>query len=209
MSASPPPYERYFDSKLPVVHRQIIAQCPDMAKELEPHFRNRQRYRTKLMSAGKRKRERAPVVSLQHVFTPHSSPYPDSRQDAAFVRLTSNASHVVSELDSLRKSGKKFVCINDDTDAARKEDNLRVQALLVDFLESQLPVPSQFELHPTLRNRWSRTEDLEWWVLCRRAMRVAAFGIVAAVVGSALASHFKVVPLIAGHLSAITLSSPD
>ncbi len=99
---------------------------------------------------------------------------------------------MVSELDGLRKRPRKFVCINDDTDPARPKDNLRVQALLVDFLESVLPVPSQFELPPDLRNRWSRTEDLAWWIFYRHLLRWAAYISLAGVVITTVAGYFKV-----------------
>ena len=51
------------------------------------------------------------------------------------------------------------MCINDDTDHTRAKDNEYVNTLLVDFLESVLPVPSAFELPPEYRNRWEEALD--------------------------------------------------
>ena len=60
---------------------------------------------------------------------------------------------MVSVLDDLRKQPKKFTCLNDNTDPTREEENKMVHAVLIDFLESVLPVPSSFELPQDYRNK--------------------------------------------------------
>ena len=141
-----PLYERYYDSKLPVVTRELILKCPAIVDMLEGHFRNRQRYRHKIVD--------------------------DS--ESAFKKLTSNMSHVVHELDDLRKNPVKFVCINDDTDPTRPADNKNVHAFLVDFFESILPVPSSFELPKEYRNKYLHVSELSRWTFYRSLLRWAA-----------------------------------
>ena len=65
---------------------------------------------------------------------------------------------VVHDLDGLRKHPPKFVCINDDTDPLRTKDNEYVATLLLDFMESVLPVPSSFELPQEYRNRYVQAD---------------------------------------------------
>ena len=49
----------------------------------------------------------------------------------------------------------------------RLEDNRVVHALLVDFLESVLPVPSSFELPHDFRNKFTHTFQLNKWKFYR------------------------------------------
>lgn len=73
--------------------------------------------------------------------------------DLAFVMVTANASKLQSELNNLRRTPKKFICLNDDIDygqiarsqLAIQEVNL-VKQVLNDFYSSFLPHPSPFEL---------------------------------------------------------------
>ena len=74
---------------------------------------------------------------------------------------------VVQSLDDLRRNPKKFFCLNDNTDASRTDDNRLIHAILVDFLESVLPVPSTFELPPDYRNKFTHTYQLERWKFYR------------------------------------------
>ena len=64
-----------------------------------------------------------------------------------------NFSQVVSVLDDLRKHPRKFACLNDNTDPNEAQSNKMIQAVLTDFLESVLPVPSSFELSHDYRNK--------------------------------------------------------
>ncbi len=52
LPAEPPPYERYFDSSLPVVSRELVVKCDPLALELERHFRNRHRFRYTVLPSG-------------------------------------------------------------------------------------------------------------------------------------------------------------
>ena len=81
-----PLYERYYDSKLPVVSQALVARCPGTVEELRSHFMDRRRFKHEVV--------------------------PD--EDVSFKSLTSNVSDVVRALDDLRKAPTKFICINDD-----------------------------------------------------------------------------------------------
>lgn len=128
----PPPFERYYSSNLPTVTRDLIVSCQEVTKELKAFFSNRNRYR--------------------HVIA--------EEKDSVFKRLTSDLGYVINALDDIRKSPKKFICLNDDTDPTRAEDNAKVHAFMVDFFESFLPVPSSFELPPEYRNVYLHTKDM-------------------------------------------------
>ena len=63
----------------------------------------------------------------------------------------------------MRAKKSKFVCINDDM----KTDAPEVVAMLADFYEAMLPVPSPFELSGGFVNRFLRVD--EYRVAVRRA----------------------------------------
>ena len=70
-----PPNERYFESKLPVVTKEILANCPEILNAFKIHFSQNRRF--------------------AHEVVKHP--------DVAFRQLTSNLSMVVGMLDTLRK----------------------------------------------------------------------------------------------------------
>lgn len=82
--------------------------------------------------------------------------------DSAFKMIKNNASHVVLQLDEIRKNKKKFICLNDNIDHDKGNSSL-VKNLLVDFYESLFPVSSQFELPNNLRNRFLYVDELKAW----------------------------------------------
>lgn len=85
-------------------------------------------------------------------------------EEIAFKMVRTNVSHVVGQLDDIRKNPRKFICLNDNIDHAHK-DAATVKAVLRDFYESMFPLPSQFELPREYRNRFLHMEELqEWWV---------------------------------------------
>ena len=165
-SVEAPPYERYFDSDLPVVSRELIAHCVDVVAELSEHFRDRKRY-------------------PHHVVE-------NAAGEAAFKQLRSNMSEVVRELDDLRRNTYKFVCINDNMDPHRVEDNVRVQSFLVDFYESILPVPSSFELPPEFRNKFAHIDDLRRWQFFRDLLRYITYTCLALLAVTGIGGFFKV-----------------
>lgn len=81
-----PLYERYYDSKLPVVSKALVVRCPGIAAELKSHFKDRRRFKHEVVGD----------------------------EEVSFKSLTSNVSDVVRALDDLRKAPTKFICINDD-----------------------------------------------------------------------------------------------
>lgn len=55
---------------------------------------------------------------------------------------------------------RKFICINDNLDPAREEENVIVRMLLQELYEALLPLPSSFELPPGVANRYNTTTQL-------------------------------------------------
>lgn len=90
--------------------------------------------------------------------------------NVAFHMIRDNASAVLQQLDALRGKKKKFVCLNDNIDHAKKDAEL-IKALLVDFYQSLFPIPSQFELPPEYRNRFLRISELKEWMKEREVVR--------------------------------------
>ena len=86
--------------------------------------------------------------------------------DVAFHMIRDNASAVLQQLDAIRGKKKKFVCLNDNIDHAKKDAEL-IKALLVDFY----PIPSQFELPQEYRNRFLRVSELEEWLKERETVK--------------------------------------
>ncbi|KAF4518392.1 hypothetical protein B566_EDAN010484 [Ephemera danica] len=132
---SVPPYERYIDSKMPVVTRELVVQCMDVAAQLTRKFGNRKKYKYEIVG----------------------------EEDVLFKMLTSNLSHVIGSLDEVRRRPKKFICLNDNMDPSREKDNIIVRAVLQDFYESILPIPSNFELPQMYRNRFLHVSELRSW----------------------------------------------
>ena len=82
-------YERYYDSKLPLVSSFLITNCHPLIRFLRNSLQNEPKYKHKVIEK------------------------PDNL--IAFKRITSNITQVVSVLDDLRKNPKKFLCLNDNT----------------------------------------------------------------------------------------------
>nr|XP_031827521.1 N-acetylglucosamine-1-phosphotransferase subunits alpha/beta isoform X2 [Nomia melanderi] len=134
--SNPPPGERYLDSSLPIVSKELIVKCPSVANKIEVKFGEKKRYPHEIIKAGK---------------------------NEIFEMLTSNVSLTVQLLDEIRRDPKKFICLNDDMDPLRRSENEIVRALLNDFYRSLYPLRSTFELPMQYRNLFShRHELLEW-----------------------------------------------
>lgn len=67
-------------------------------------------------------------------------------EETSFKMIRSNASLVIKELDELRRTPKKFICLNDDMDPNLAEETQTVRHLLRDYYLSLFPLPSNFEL---------------------------------------------------------------
>ncbi|XP_018323568.1 N-acetylglucosamine-1-phosphotransferase subunits alpha/beta [Agrilus planipennis] len=142
-----PEFERYVDSKLPTVSKQLIASCETMSEILIKKFGTVKKYKHKIIK--------------------HS-------QDkyVTFKMLTSNVSQVVGHLDEIRREPKKFVCLNDNMDNYSESENEMVRAILYDFYLSLFPNPSRFELPNDLRNRFVYIDELRVWKSYHRKLRI-------------------------------------
>ncbi|XP_033154779.1 N-acetylglucosamine-1-phosphotransferase subunits alpha/beta [Drosophila mauritiana] len=144
-------YERYEDSNLPTITRDLVVRCPLLAEALAANFAVRPKYNF------------------------HVSPKRTSHSN--FMMLTSNLTEVVESLDRLRRNPRKFNCINDNLDANRGEDNEMVRHLLEDFYLSFFPRRSKFELPPQYRNRFESWRDFQRWKRRKRAVLVIGYGV--------------------------------
>ncbi|KAK0167264.1 hypothetical protein PV327_004686 [Microctonus hyperodae] len=140
----PPSGERYLDSTLPIVSRELIIKCDAIANKLQDEFGESDRYHHEIVKAGK---------------------------NEIFEMLTSNVSQTVQLLDEIRRESKKFICLNDDMDPSRKSENEVIRALLNDFYRSLYPLRSNFELPAQYRNRFSHRDDLYEWRASRARAR--------------------------------------
>lgn len=140
----PPPGERYLDSTLPIVSKELVIKCPSIVHKLEAKFGEIKRYNHEIVKAGK---------------------------NEIFEMLTSNISMTVQILDEIRREPKKFICLNDDMDPNRRSENEIVRALLNDFYRSLYPIKSTFELPSQYRNRFSYRHELYEWRASRAKAR--------------------------------------
>nr|CAI5838871.1 unnamed protein product [Callosobruchus analis] len=139
---STPEYERYIDSKLPTISKHLVESCPTLVKMLKDRFGSAQKYRFEAISNAESK----------HV---------------SFKMLNSNISDVVMNLDEIRSSERKFVCLNDNLDESKVAENELVRAILYDFYLSLFPHPSKFELSEDYRNKFLYMKDLNEWKMYR------------------------------------------
>ncbi|XP_030385915.1 N-acetylglucosamine-1-phosphotransferase subunits alpha/beta [Scaptodrosophila lebanonensis] len=144
-------YERYEDSNLPTITRELVARCPILAEALTANFAVRPKY--------------------------HYNVSPKRAAHSNFMMLTSNVTEVVESLDRLRRNPRKFNCINDNLDAKRSEDNALVRHLLEDFYLSFFPRTSKFELPAQFRNRYESWHDYQRWRRRKRAVLVVGYGV--------------------------------
>ncbi|ALC42045.1 CG8027 [Drosophila busckii] len=145
-------YERYEDSNLPTISRELVSTCPLLADALHANFAVRPRYRY------------------------HVSPKRAAHSN--FMMLTSNVTEVVESLDRLRRNPRKFNCINDNLEPLQSDDNDQlVRHLLEDFYLSFFPRRSKFELPPEFRNRYVNWSDYQRWRRRKRAVLVVGYGV--------------------------------
>nr|AAI08018.1 Si:ch211-234f20.3 protein [Danio rerio] len=91
-------------------------------------------------------------------------------EEIAFKMIRTNVSHVVGQLDDIRKNPRKFICLNDNIDHIHKDAGT-VKAVLRDFYESMFPLPSQFELPREYRNRFLHMTELQEWRIYRDKLK--------------------------------------
>jgi len=115
-----------------VVTRDLISRCQPVAKTLDEI---------------KRKRYKFEVVGDEEI---------------TFKMIRNNVSHLIHQLDWIRKNRRKFVCLNDNIDHDNPQSKV-IRTILKDFLEYLFPEPSQFELPRGFRNKFLETSELKEW----------------------------------------------
>ncbi|XP_004623974.1 N-acetylglucosamine-1-phosphotransferase subunits alpha/beta [Octodon degus] len=134
LHAVPPTQEAYYDPNLPPVTKSLVTNCKPVTDKIHKAYKDKNKYRFEIMG----------------------------EEEIAFKMIRTNVSHVVGQLDDIRKNPRKFVCLNDNIDHNHK-DAQTVKAVLRDFYESMFPVPSQFELPREYRNRFLHMHELREW----------------------------------------------
>ncbi|XP_054844324.1 N-acetylglucosamine-1-phosphotransferase subunits alpha/beta isoform X2 [Eublepharis macularius] len=130
----PPTQEAYYDPNLPPVTKNLLTNCKLVTDRIRKAYKDKNKYRFEIMG----------------------------EEEVAFKMIRTNVSHVVGQLDDIRKNPRKFVCLNDNIDHNHK-DAQTVKAVLRDFYESMFPIPSQFELPREYRNRFLHVHELQEW----------------------------------------------
>ncbi|KAJ8916550.1 hypothetical protein NQ315_000192 [Exocentrus adspersus] len=151
-AAPTPPYERYIDSKLPTISKNLVTSCPTLNSILRQRFGTSPKYQYEIVSNSESK----------HV---------------SFKMLNSNISDVVSNLDEIRNDRRKFICLNDNLDATKAEENELIRAILYDFYVSLFPLPSKFELPEEFRNKFGYVAELEEWKRYHSRMKLYLYGL--------------------------------
>ncbi|XP_040840247.1 N-acetylglucosamine-1-phosphotransferase subunits alpha/beta isoform X1 [Ochotona curzoniae] len=129
-----PTQEAYYDPNLPPVTKSLVTNCKPVTDKIHKAYKDKNKYRFEIMG----------------------------EEEIAFKMIRTNVSHVVGQLDDIRKNPRKFVCLNDNIDHNHK-DAQTVKAVLRDFYESMFPIPSQFELPREYRNRFLHMHELQEW----------------------------------------------
>ncbi|XP_040263582.1 N-acetylglucosamine-1-phosphotransferase subunits alpha/beta [Bufo bufo] len=131
---APATQESYYDPNLPSVTKQLVMKCKPVTDLIRKAYKDKNKYRFEIMG----------------------------EEDIAFKMIRTNVSHVVGQLDDIRKNPRKFICLNDNINHNHK-DAQTVKAVLRDFYESMFPIPSQFELPREYRNRFLHMHELQEW----------------------------------------------
>ncbi|XP_067346124.1 N-acetylglucosamine-1-phosphotransferase subunits alpha/beta [Channa argus] len=137
-----PTQETYYDPSMPPVTKGLVLHCKPITERIHKAFKDQNKYKFEIMG----------------------------EEEIAFKMVRTNVSHVVGQLDDIRKNPRKFICLNDNIDHAHK-DAATVKAVLRDFYESMFPLPSQFELPREYRNRFLHMEDLQEWRVYRDKLK--------------------------------------
>ncbi|XP_068442824.1 N-acetylglucosamine-1-phosphotransferase subunits alpha/beta isoform X2 [Clinocottus analis] len=137
-----PTQEAYYDPSMPPVTKGLVLYCKPITERIQKAFRDQNKYKFEIMG----------------------------EEEIAFKMVRTNVSHVVGQLDDIRKNPRKFVCLNDNIDHSHK-DAATVKAVLRDFYESMFPLPSQFELPREYRNRFLHMDELQEWRVYRDKLK--------------------------------------
>ncbi|XP_033105239.1 N-acetylglucosamine-1-phosphotransferase subunits alpha/beta-like isoform X2 [Anneissia japonica] len=127
--------ELYYEANtMPQVTLGLVEHCKPLVARMNETFKAKNKYRHEILND----------------------------DEVAFKMIRTNVSHVIGQLDDVRKNPKKFVCLNDNIDHSLKDAEM-VKAVLQDFYESLFPIPSQFELPQEYRNRFLHMDELYTW----------------------------------------------
>ncbi|XP_060742394.1 N-acetylglucosamine-1-phosphotransferase subunits alpha/beta isoform X5 [Tachysurus vachellii] len=137
-----PTQEAYYDPSMPPVTKGLVIHCKLVAEKIQKAFKDQNKYKFEIMG----------------------------EEEIAFKMVRTNVSHVVGQLDDIRKNPRKFICLNDNIDHSHK-DASTVKAVLRDFYESMFPLPSQFELPREFRNRFLHMAELQEWRIYRNKLK--------------------------------------
>ncbi|CAG5927464.1 N-acetylglucosamine-1-phosphotransferase subunits alpha/beta [Menidia menidia] len=137
-----PTQEAYYDPSMPPVTKGLVLNCKPITEQIHKAFKDQNKYKFEIMG----------------------------EEEIAFKMVRTNVSHVVGQLDDIRKNPRKFICLNDNIDHSHK-DAATVKAVLRDFYESMFPLPSQFELPREYRNRFLHMEELQDWRVYRDKLK--------------------------------------
>uniref|UniRef100_A0A6I8S132 N-acetylglucosamine-1-phosphotransferase subunits alpha/beta n=1 Tax=Xenopus tropicalis TaxID=8364 RepID=A0A6I8S132_XENTR len=138
----PPTQESYYDPNLPPVSKVLVLSCKPVTDLIRKTYKDKNKYRFEIMG----------------------------EEDIAFKMIRTNVSHVVGQLDDIRKNPRKFICLNDNINHNHK-DAQTVKAVLRDFYESMFPIASQFELPREYRNRFLHMQELQDWRIYRDKLK--------------------------------------
>ncbi|XP_055970162.1 N-acetylglucosamine-1-phosphotransferase subunits alpha/beta [Sorex fumeus] len=157
----PPTQEAYYDPNLPPVTKNLVTNCKPVTDKIHKAYKDKNKYRFEIMG----------------------------EEEIAFKMIRTNVSHVVGQLDDIRKNPRKFVCLNDNIDHNHK-DAQTVKAVLRDFYESMFPIPSQFELPREYRNRFLHMHELQEWRAYRDKLKFWTHCVLATLIMFTIFSFF-------------------
>uniref|UniRef100_A0A9L0RU53 N-acetylglucosamine-1-phosphate transferase subunits alpha and beta n=1 Tax=Equus caballus TaxID=9796 RepID=A0A9L0RU53_HORSE len=157
----PPTQEAYYDPNLPPVTKSLVTNCKAVTDKIHKAYKDKNKYRFEIMG----------------------------EEEIAFKMIRTNVSHVVGQLDDIRKNPRKFVCLNDNIDHNHK-DAQTVKAVLRDFYESMFPIPSQFELPREYRNRFLHMHELQEWRAYRDKLKFWTHCVLATLIIFTIFSFF-------------------
>ncbi|XP_054655956.1 N-acetylglucosamine-1-phosphotransferase subunits alpha/beta-like isoform X2 [Dunckerocampus dactyliophorus] len=156
-----PTQEAYYDHSMPPVTKGLILYCKSVTDRIHKAFVDQNKYKFEIKG----------------------------EEDIAFKMVRTNVSHVVGQLDDIRKNPRKFVCLNDNIDHAHK-DAATVKAVLRDFYDSVFPLPSQFELPKEYRNRFLHMDELQEWRVYRDKLKFWTHCVLVTLVAFTVMSFF-------------------
>lgn len=161
LSNIPATQEAYYDPNLPPVTKSLVTNCKPVTDKIHKAYKDKNKYRFEIMG----------------------------EEEIAFKMIRTNVSHVVGQLDDIRKNPRKFVCLNDNIDHNHK-DAQTVKAVLRDFYESMFPIPSQFELPREYRNRFLHMHELQEWRAYRDKLKFWTHCVLATLIMFTIFSFF-------------------